>query len=125
MIPILHPRFPEAARSVRLSRMLELTGTEKTAETKVALDSELFDFARLLAPDVDGLEKTATGLLRLAAGLSNFEKKASISAEDAHKLAAIGVIEDTLGSLENKLACETRQLNRGYGIAVVCDLLKT
>ena len=124
MVPILHPRLPETARAVRLSRMMELTGTEKTAEEKVAIDQEIFDFARGMASDAEGLEKTATGLIRLASSLCNFEKKAAVSDEDAEKLAAIGVIEDTLAGVETKLAHEARLLNRGYGVAVMCDLLK-
>lgn len=124
MVPPIHPRLPEAARTVRLSRMMELTGTVKTAEKKVALDQEIFDFARMFAPDAEGLEKTATGLVRLAVSLCSFEKRASISDEAADKLAAVGVIEDTLSTVENKLAHETRLLNRGYGVAVLCDLLR-
>jgi hypothetical protein len=124
MVPFLHPRLPEAARAVRLSRMMELTGTEKTAEEKLAIDQDIFNFARSFAPDAEGLEKTATGLVRLGASLCSFEKKASISDDAAEKLATVGVIEDTLGSVETKLAREARMLNRGYGVAVLCDLLK-
>jgi len=123
MVPVLHPRLPEAARAIRSSRMMELAGTEKTAAEKVAVDQEIFDFARGLAEDVEGLEKTATGLIRLGAALLNFEKKAQIADEDAEKLAAIGVIEDTLNGVDTKLAHEARLLNRGYGVAVMCDLL--
>lgn len=123
MVALLHPRLPEAARAVRLSRMLELSGTEKTAAEKVALDQEIFDFARVFAPDAEGLEKTATGLIRLADSLRNFEKRASISDDDASTLAAIGVIEDSLASETSKLAQQARLLNRGYGVAVMCDLI--
>jgi hypothetical protein len=103
--------------------MLELTGTEKTAEEKVAVDDEIFNFARLFAPDAEGLEKTATGLVRLASSLCHFEKKAYVSEEAAEKLAAVGVVEDVLKDIDTKLAHETRLLNRGYGVAVLCDLM--
>lgn len=123
MVALLHPRLPEAARAVRLSRMFELSDTEKTAAEKVVIDQEIFDFARMFAPDAGGLEKTATGLVRLADSLCNFEKRASISDDDANTLAAIGVIEDSLANETSKLAQQARLLNRGYGIAVMCDLL--
>ena len=126
MVALLHPRLPEAARAVRLSRMFELSGTEKTAAKKIAVDQEIFDFAQVFAPDAEGLEKTATGLIRLADSLRNFEKRASISDDDASTLAAIGVIEDSLAnetSKTSKLAQQARLLNRGYGVAVMCDLI--
>jgi len=133
MVPILHPRLPEAARAIRTSRMMELTGTEKTAAKKVAIDQEVFDFAQMLAPDVKGLEKTATGLVRLASSLFGLQGKKFAAVSDlqtnpvlrdaSDKLAAVGVIEDTLNGMDTKLAHETRQLNRGYGTAVLCDLL--
>ena len=123
MVALLHPRLPEAARAVRLSRMFELSGTEKTATEKMAIDQGIFDFARVFAPDAEGLEKTATGLIRLADSLRNFEKRASISDDDASTLAAIGVIEDSLSNKTSKLAQQARLLNRGYGVAVMCDLI--